>query len=353
MLPDLLMLENGQLLGDAHTWRRRRTELLDAILQIEYGPLPPSMPGRGQGLHSHRMEGPAGARHAVYRISIGESSEVQFALDLLVPAGDEPFPVVLNGDACWRSMTEDIANEVLRRGNILATFNRTEIAADNGRIDTENGLSRLFPGWEFAALSAWAWGYHRCVDFLTTLPFVDPDRIAISGHSRGGKAALLAGATDERIALTNANASGCGGAGPYRVPSPKSETLADILRNFPYWFSPNLLAYVGQEDSLPFDQHALAAAVAPRALLFTEARDDLWATPAGVQHTYDGAKPVFELLAAGSKIGIVLRDGSHAHNSEDWTALLDFMDLQFWDNLLQEPGETAATALCEKSRRIT
>jgi dienelactone hydrolase len=133
---------------------------------------------------------------------------------------------------------DDITRLVLSRGYILAAFNRTEIVPDHNEYGRTTGLYAAFPKLEFGALSAWAWGYHRAVDFLDILPEVDGDRIAISGHSRGGKTVLLAGATDERIALTNPNDSGCGGAGCYRIQGQGSETLSDILHRFAYWFNP-------------------------------------------------------------------------------------------------------------------
>ncbi len=328
--PDLLSFQNGQPVENAGDWRRRRAELLEAILRIEYGPLPPA-PAATEGLelYRHTIKRLEETPHVIYRLSIGGPAGVQFILDLFLPPGQGPFPVVLNGDACWRHISDEMMMHVLHRGNILATFNRTEIVSDNGQADHAGGLSRLHPGCEFAALAAWAWGYHRCVDFLSTLPCVDAARIAIAGHSRGGKTTLLAAATDERIALAGVNGSGCGGAASYRVQGPQCESLANILQQFPYWFSPKLHQYIGRESSLPFDQHCVAALVAPRALLLTEALGDLWANPLGAWHTYANAKRVFEFLGAEEKIGIAYRDGGHEHNAQDWATLLDFIDLHF------------------------
>jgi acetyl esterase/lipase len=159
---------------------------------------------------------------------------------------------------------------------------------------------------------------------------VDRQHIAVTGHSRGGKAALLAGALDERIALTAPNASGCGGAGCYRVLGEKSEDIAAITNRFSYWFHPRLKEFVSHVDQLPFDQHSLKALVAPRAQLSTEGLDDLWANPYGTQVSFVAARKVYEFLGAAGKIGIHFREGKHAHTAEDWQALLDFADLQFF-----------------------
>jgi hypothetical protein len=141
---------------------------------------------------------------------------------------------------------------------------------------------------------------------------------------------LLAGALDTRIALTVPNNSGCGGAGCSRFPDEGGERLADITKMFPHWFSPRLLEYVGREQDLPFDQHALKAAVAPRALLNVEARGDIWASPRGTRLTYEAAREVYTFLGAPEKIGSWYREGGHAQGLADWGALLDFADLQFY-----------------------
>ncbi len=328
-LPDLFRFENGEPVRGPADWPRRRQELLAPLLAVEYGQLPPAPPGTdGEPLHTHTVARFLQARHDQYRLVTRGSRPYQFILDLLVPPGAGPFPVVLNGDGCWRYLTDSVTLDVLRRGNILAAFNRVEIAPDNYNAERNTGLYRVYPEGDFGALAAWAWGYHRCVDFLLTRDEVDPARIAVTGHSRGGKAVLLAGATDERIALTAPNNSGCGGAGCFRRQGPGSETLAAILKAIPYWFGPRLKDYLGREAELPFDQHYLKAAVAPRALVSTEALGDLWANPSGTWQTHLAAREAYRFLGAEERIGIWFREGGHDHGDTDWAAFLDFMDWQ-------------------------
>jgi hypothetical protein len=237
--------------------------------------------------------------------------------------------VLLNGDGCWRYLTDEVVMEALRRHTMIAQFNRCELAADAKSMDRASGIYPLFPDHDFGAIAAWAWGYHRCVDFLLTQKEVDAAKIAIAGHSRGGKCVLLAGATDTRIALTAPNNSGCGGAGSYYFQAPGSETLTDILGPFAYWFGPSLPAYAGRQNELPFDQHFLNALVAPRVLLTTEALGDLWANPVGTFHTHAAAKPVYALLGAADNIGVVYREGVHQHGLADWVTVLECMDWHF------------------------
>ncbi|HEX2948441.1 MAG TPA: acetylxylan esterase [Armatimonadota bacterium] len=201
---------------------------------------------------------------------------------------------------------------------------------DDKTTQHDTGLHATFPDDDFGALAGWAWGYHRVVDLLQQLPYIDATRIAVTGHSRGGKTALLAGATDERIALTVPNNSGCGGAGCYRFVDDGGEHLEDILRQFAFWFSPRLAEYLHREDELPFDQHSLKALVAPRALLCTEALGDHWASPRGTRLTHDATRDVYRFLNAEHRIGIWYREGGHAQRLPDWEVLLDFADVQFY-----------------------
>ena len=243
------------------------------------------------------------------------------------------FPAVIVGDLCWGKVDPAIVAEAAKRGYVLAEFDRTEIAPD--KAGRTGGLYDVYPNDDFGCAAAWAWGFQRVVDYLLIRPEVDAKRLVATGHSRGGKAVLLAGALDERIAITAPNDAGCMGTGCTRFTytnagTTKNETLDAILKNFPFWFSPRLTQFVGREEQLPFDQHTMKALVAPRALLETQAHEDYWANPQGAQATYQAAKVVYDFLGVGDRIGIVYRPGGHAHILPDWEALLDFADRRFF-----------------------
>ena len=328
-LPDLFRFVDGRPVRTLLDWRQRRAELAAAIVEIEYGGLPPTPSGvTGEPLHTHKVARFMDARYTQYRLVNNDHPSFYFRLDVLVPVGDGPFPVVLTGDGCFRYVTDELTLEIVRRGYILAQFSRVDIVPDIYNSDRTTGLYLAYPEGTFGALAAWAWGYHRCVDFLLTLNQVDPQAIAVVGHSRGGKTALLAGATDERIALTAPNGSGAGGAGCYRWQGPESETLADNVRAIPYWYGPRVREYVGRESELPFDQHYLKALVSPRPLLSTDGLGDLWANPSGTWQTYLAAREAYRFLGAKERIGIWFREGGHNHGAPDWQVFLDFMAWQ-------------------------
>jgi len=324
-LPDPFLMNDGTRVKRPSDWQRRRAQLQAAILYYQFG----SMPGPPANLTDKEIvSGPSGHPGATEKqvlLTMGPQGKIALHLEMTLPAGDGPFPVIACGDMCWGRVGPTIVREVIQRGYILVNFDRTEVVPD--RDDRAAGAYPLYGDHDWGALAAWAWGYHRVVDYLVRLDCVDAKRIAITGHSRGGKAVLLAGALDERISLTAPNNSGCGGAGCYRHQAPHSEDIAAITGKFPFWWGPRMKDFVGRVDRLPFDQHSLKALVAPRALLTTEALGDLWANPEGTQVTHTAARQVFEFLRAADRIGICFRQGQHEHGADDWAVLLDFADL--------------------------
>jgi hypothetical protein len=326
VLQDIFLRPDGSKVTASDQWSQQRQVLLSILLEHQYGKLPeePSTV-HCKLLHSAHIKHVNQAQLMTFRVQVEGVFSACFVMQVWVPhkrPGKELWPVILTGDSCWHYATDMVKEEILRRGYVLAQFNRVELAAD---------VAHTGPLPAYAALAIWAWGYHRCVDALSQLDFVQAQQIAIVGHSRGGKAALLAGATDERIALTSANNSGAGGAGSYQWLGQGAETLANMVQAFPHWFSPRLATYKGKESTLPFDQHYLKALIAPRALLTTEAIDDLWANPEGSWQTHLAAREVYRFLNAEQRIAMVTRAGGHAHTWADWRALLDFADAQWSD----------------------
>ena len=324
------ILEDGRPVRRAEDWPTRRKEIIASTVGIEYGGLPPEPAAvRAERLHTHKPKQFLEASYSQYRVVLEKQPEFHFRLDVMIPPGDGPVPCVLTGDGCYRFANDDITLELMQRRIALAVFSRTAIVPDVYSNDRTTGLYEVYPGGTFGALAAWAWGYHRSVDVLVGLEGIDADAIAVVGHSRGGKTALLAGATDERIALTAPNGSGSGGAGCYKFQGPDSETLADTKRMIPYWFGPELWQYVGREAEMPFDQHFLKALVAPRALVSTEGLEDLWSNPSGTYQSFAAAREVYRFLGAEDRIGIWYRPGGHDHGPQDWHAFLAFLEWQF------------------------
>ena len=250
---------------------------------------------------------------------------------------DGACPVVLTGDLTYdKNCNDEVIAEANRRGFTVVKFNRNELAPDMPDPNREYGINALWPELRFSAISAWAWGYHRVVDALLTFPFVDAAHIAITGHSRGGKAVLLAGATDERVRYTCPNGSGTHGTAPYRFiqrededsgyHDKNSEPLEFMMRAVGYWMGQGLQPYVEREQELPHDMHFLKALVAPRCYLETNGYADIWANPRGSYLALLAAKEVWRLYGAEDKCRTSYREGGHRHTPFDFGVLFDFME---------------------------
>jgi hypothetical protein len=236
--------------------------------------------------------------------------------------------------------------QILEKGYAVATFYTGDIQPD--RPNVQEGMRATLPlgkgdgSDDTATVAFWAWGVHRCVDYLVTAKDIDAKKIAVVGHSRLGKTALLAGAFDERIAVVMPHQSGCGGAGPSRSKNDKAETVARITTAFPHWFCGNFSAFGGDTTKLPFDQNCLVAICAPRPVLMTNAEDDQWANPGGQFDVLQAAAPAYELYdvkkpivadkmpetgkIASERLGYFIRAGKHSMNPDDWKVFLEFGD---------------------------
>lgn len=380
--PDPLVMLSGTRITTREQWEtQRKPELRTLIQHYEYGmiPLPPKkLEFRTLGENASALGGMATLRE----VAIRWDDRAEFALLVVIPKKREkPVPcfvglnfngnhalvddplvrVPVSARAAAMARGKEIETwaiaQAIERGYAVAAFFNGEVVPDDKTLAPERLRAFLPPGKSAddaeapATIACWAWGFMRAVDYLAQQPEIDGKRIAVVGHSRNGKTALLAAAMDERIALAIPSQAGCGGTAPCRVAPelaalkgnqrPTAETIAVINTSFPHWFCGNFKAFNDAPEKLPFDQHALLALCAPRPVLVSNAAEDLWANPAGQFAMLRAADPAYRLVAnegcdaaempasnqlLKSRLGYFIRPGSHSMTKSDWAVWLEYAD---------------------------
>ena len=381
-LPDPLLMSNGEHVTDKKQWvKKRRPELKALFEHYMYGVMPPAPAGMKcsvERVDRTLFDGKATEKQIT--ITLGTNDAPQLHLLLVVPnQRTRPAPVFVGpnfygnhavltdpnvplptgwmpagGPGVQNNRATDAGRgkqvdvwaieQSIDRGYAVATFYNGDVEPD--RPDATEGIRAYFrkarKKYDWGAIAAWAWGVSRAVDYLVTDKSIDPKEIAVVGHSRNGKAALVAAAFDERITLAIPLQAGCGGTAPSR--GKVGETVKQINDHFPHWFNDEFKKFNEQPDRLPFDQHSLIALCAPRPVLLSNATEDTWANPPGQFEMLQAAEPVYRLLQAGGldatqmpepgklvdgTLGYYIRPGKHSMTKDDWKIFLDFADKHF------------------------
>lgn len=253
----------------------------------------------------------------------------------------------LNSGNFYPNVPED---EILKRGHAFIRYDMNEIVPDRKAGDPKliDGVFKEYGGWDkpdgWGRIAAWAWGYSRIVDWIEAQPRLDASRIAVAGHSRGGKTALWAAAQDERIFMAVSNDSGTGGAHLNSIVTPGCEKVDAFVKATSYnFFCPNFLKLAGHETELQHDADDLLRLIAPRRVYIASALLDAGAGPQG---EFEAAKrasstwrdlyslPGLSLLSYPEKptsdhsghVGYHIRDGYHDFKTSDWIQVLDYFD---------------------------
>jgi hypothetical protein len=372
-LPDPLTMFNGERVTTREQWMEKRRPELKALFEhYMYGHMPSCAVRFTQGKSDQSFFGGKATRKDV-TVHLDHPGAPKIHLLVVVPnqrQGRVPAFVGLNfcgnesavNDAsvplteawmpnscvgCTNNQSTDASRgtqvntwaleQSIDRGYAVALLYNGAVEGD--RPNAPSGVRAAWPDYDWGTIAAWAWGLSRGVDYMMTDPGIDPKRIAVVGHSRNGKAALVAAAFDERIAMAIPLQAGCGGTAPSR--GKVGESVKQINDRFPHWFNAEFKKFNDQPDRLPFDQHCLIALCAPRPVLLPNAVEDQWANPNGQFEMLQAADPVYRLLGAGglearvvpepgkllnSNLGYYIRPGKHSMTKSDWQVFLDYAD---------------------------
>lgn len=342
-MPDPLTMNNGTKVTTLKQWRTRRQEMIRILEDYEYGHMPPP-PGNVKATiaipESRVFADKDSTLEADYRklhLTFGPDGSCGFDLGIFTPVKKAPkggYPVIVSLGFRADSRSILSAAEALKRGYAVATIAYNELGAD-ARNWKETAFFPHYPEYDWRDISAWAWGISRAVDYLVTDRAIDKNKIIITGVSRNGQAVLLAGALDERIALTAPVAGGMA----FRFSGKEmgnglGQGITEIVDQNTYWFGPNLEKFRNQTTKLPSDQHWLPALTAPRLFIMCNSYADQYGRPYAAVQTFLGAQPVYKLFGVNENLGMSFREGGHGMTLQDWNALLDFAD----QKLLKKPG---------------
>ena len=326
-----------------------REEMLDIVQAQLFGYLPPRPEKISFETEENIIPKFCAGKAVCHKVTVNtviNGKEFSFPFLATLPTDEEkhPFFVHIN----FRDLNPDRympTEELVDNGFAVLSVWYNDITTDDG--DFTNGFAGvLFENGkrndtDCGKIAMWAWAAQRILDYAETLPDkLDLSRSVVCGHSRLGKTALFAGATDERFAFSYSNDSGCSGAAIARGTAPGGERVADICRNFPFWFCENYKKYCNNEYNMPFDQHYLVASIAPRKVLIGSASEDKWADPLSEMlccvasspafvngFKYEDRPPQIDDKFFDGDIGYHMRKGLHYFSREDWLRLIEFVNL--------------------------
>lgn len=357
-LPDPLIASDGSKVTTADAWKmKRRHELMELFRSNVYGHRPGvdySVQFEQTELLQDAFDGAATGRSMKATITIDDRS-YSFPFVLFVPKNQtKKVPAIVHINNRYFIPLEKAASEndpfwpartIIERGYATASFHTSDVDPDR-KDGYPDGIRAFFADGKppaddaWRSLSAWGWAASRVLDYLESVDEVDGTRVAVVGHSRGGKTSLWAACEDTRFAVAYSNNSGCGGAALSR--RAYGETVGRITSSFPHWFCKPFWEFAKRENELPVDQHEVMALIAPRGIYVASADEDLWADPRGEYAALTAAAPVFQLLGADSittqqmpplnqprvtgQTGYHIRTGGHGLGETDWKWFLDFTD---------------------------
>ena len=337
--PSLMTFIDGSEVKTPADFEKRREEIKKIIQEKEYGyiPAPPDKMALELLCENENFcAGKAHRREWRMHLTVGEV-ERSFDFISVVPKSKTPVPAFVLMNFTPDSPDKYLpTEEITDSGFAVFSFHHSGATTDDGDFTT--GVAPLFTNGERephapGKIAMWAWCAMRVMDHVMTLPEIDKDNVAVIGHSRLGKTALVAGAFDERFKYVISNDSGCSGAALTRGKC--GETVEVITRVFPFWFCPY---YVENQASFleeGYDQHFLIALSAPRVVMIGSAKEDLWADPESeFLATYlaseawralgkqglisHGEIPSPKSVLDGGDVFYQVRFGTHYLSREDW-----------------------------------
>ena len=342
-LPDLL---DGA--DTAEKFEKRQEQIRTLLAEREYGVIPPR-PDHMYVEISSSLENFACGIAVVKRLTFTfEVGDMRFSFPAIsaIPKNKTKIPAFVHigfdkGEAGKYMPTE----EIVERGFALFAFYYQDVTSDDNNF--KSGIAKYLvksrrKNNATSKIALWAWAAMRVMDYIETLgDVIDLDNVAVIGHSRLGKTALVTGGYDKRCKYVISNDSGCAGAAIER--GKVGETYKKISEVFPYWFCPAFNRDAARGKNMPFDQHYLMSLTVPRQLIVGSAAEDLWADPTSEflgAASLDGAYALYgmnglvhndEVPSARTVlddgcVSYYVRGGTHFLSRHDWNTYMDIIE---------------------------
>lgn len=321
-LPDPLIIDEGGKNIPVKTkeqWEAKREWMKRSLEYYITGTCPPAPDNLQYEILNESRNGESLIRSV--KLTFGPDHKAELHLELFIPPGKGPFPVFLTQ---W--VHREWAHVAVRRGYIGCIY-----AGSDANDDTEKYSEIWADEYDFTRLMRRAYGASRAIDYLYTLPYVDKDKIGMTGHSRNGKLSITAAAFDERIKACISSSGGSGAEVPWRYTSENYdiEDISLLACAQPSWYHPRLRFFTGRENKLPVDLNHYIALIAPRGFMLSTALTEGAGNPWGIEQVFHESKKVYKFLNAEDNLAIRSRYGLHSVSAKDMEDYIDFFDFIF------------------------
>jgi hypothetical protein len=251
-----------------------------------------------------------------------------FSATVKLPSGGKaPYPaIVVYGSAGFGAPLDDTV--VQSEGVAYINYDPYQVGAEGTPRSAKAGAFYDLYGSASTTglLIAWGWGVSRIIDVIeeSNGSVLKADSIAVAGCSRFGKGAFIAGAFDQRIALTMPIESGTDGVPIWRgIPGEGAQSLSSAYGEQP-WIGDAFSQFTGNPTKAPLDTHEVVAMIAPRGLFIM---DNPYIANLGPKSAHAAAlagAEVFKALGAGANITYWsnIQNGSHCAMRPEWSAPL-------------------------------
>lgn len=351
MHPDPFLKPDGSRVLSLEEWPAQREYLKALVQRYLYGSVPPR-PTRDElsveqflGEEYNPPDTTVKGRKEGFRITISRNGLTHsFTFNLWRPAARNRYPVLINNapEHGHPNPTYSMA-EGVRRGYAVVEFEREEVAPDEmSNVGRKEGIFPLYPEFDFYTIAAWGWAYQPIIDALDRLGMVDMEKIIVTGHSRGGQAAMAAGIFDERIAIVAPSTGGPFSLGSTRQRDPKGyrgemDYAENFLRKNAHWYHPHYFNFVGKQNKQPWDAPTLVSLIAPRPLINFNALGDRINNALAHEVGVRAGMEIYSWMGAGDWCRIHWRGSEneygqkgHDQGPEEFNAIFDFAEEFFF-----------------------